>query len=154
MRCILLFLLSLGCLEAAQNVCRDLPTVPKTEALIEEVLLVGANTRPTVTITDIQFLCAASGMSRGNVYVSVLANYSCEGSHLCPGSMDLSQFDFQCLGGVWRASILASTANVKRNNPVANFTTPMRTDCSICINPSVVAGSDPLTHCRGNDLAS
>ena len=155
MRCTLLFLLSLGCLAAAQDVCRDLPGVAETGALIEEVLLVGDNpTRPTVTITDMQFLCAASGMSRGNVYVSVLANYSCAGSDLCPGSMDLSQFDFECSGGVWTASILASTAFVKRSDPVANFATPTRTDCSICINPSVLAGSDPVTHCLGNDLAS
>ena len=83
------------------------------------------------------------------MYVSILANYSCEGAVLCPGSTDLSQFDFECLRGVWTASILGSTAFVKRNDPVANFTTQFRSDCLICINPSVVAGSDPVTHCRG-----
>ena len=78
----------------------------------------------------------------------MLVNYTCNGSSLCPSSA-VEQFDFGCSSsGEWTRVQFFTAGNARDENPLADFTTDLRTDCRICStqNPN---NYDNVTHCQG-----
>ena len=77
-----------------------------------------------------------------------------------PGHHSVRQLKYHILtfhvvasGGMWISQVLGSSEFVFTENPVANLTTPLRTDCSFCVNPELLRAlaspvvSDELNHC-------
>ena len=143
----------------AQDDC-TLPDVSTLRSLIANTFVsADSPTVPTIQIIgNVTYVCQMSGMFR-DMYrgISLLARYECTGSPLCPSDVvEKSQFDFSCgSGGMWISQVLGSSEFVFTENPVANLTTPLRTDCSLCVNPAqlrAVASPlvwDAINHCVG-----
>ena len=117
---------------------------------------------PTIRIDgNVTYVCLQSGMFKDTYRgMSFLARYECSGSRYCPSNVvETSQFDLSCASwGAWTTDVLGnlefSDSSFTRD-PVADWTTTLRTDCSFCINPLLLEGigspivSDEATHCVG-----
>ena len=144
---------------AAQTDDCSFPDTSTIEGLIADVFLTADNPTPaSITIVNISYVCQMSGMFRDTYRgISLLAKYECGGSGNCPveGVVEKSQFDFSCLNGVWIAQVQGSADFIFTRTPNSTFDTPLRTDCSFCINPLQLElqgsslMSDELTHCVG-----
>ena len=141
-----------------QNFC-PLPDTRTIEENIVSVFTFGDSpATPSIRIIgEVQYVCLALGMFQDTYRgISVLAEYECTGSSACPSTTaETSQFELSCRSGVWRAQVLGTPEFVFTRIPVANSTTPLRTDCSICVSPELLAfttlplESDASTHCVG-----
>ena len=142
----------------AHRVDCPLPDVSVLEALMVQSLTPFVESVPTIRINNVTYVCLQSGMFKDTYRgMSFLAEYECTGSPNCPS--ERSQFVFSCTSqGTWSTSIEGISGSEDFSfipNPVADFTTPLRTDCSICICPGLLkeisspAVSDEATHCVG-----
>ena len=91
----------------------------------------------SVQVHDSNIVCLRSGQTRDTYSgVSVVVNYTCDGSpSTCTGDPVLSQFDFECEGGTWTASVGGSTANIITTPSDGSLSTILRTDCGLCGSP-------------------
>ncbi len=119
---------------------------------------------PMVQVLDFQLVCEVAGARRDTVGgVSVVVTYMCMGP-LCragTGASDVitltEQFNFECTINdasqdlTARESVLVAAGNAPRDeNPLANLNTPLADQCSQCVDPTVAAAANNVTHCRGN----
>jgi len=123
-----------------------------TEGLISEAFVVqsGDNpTRPSVLLFGYNIVCLATGGTRGTYsFVSVVANFSCTGPQSeCNGEPLLSQIEFGCPASQWSPNIEGSTDNIRTTPADGNLSTPVRTDCAICISPARSSIANNENHC-------
>ena len=115
---------------------------------------------PSVSVERMSVLCTAQDAAKGRYRsVSVLVNYTCDGSGACPDGAVVSQFDFSCDddSGGWEALALSTTTDgVRTDDPQSNFSTSAKTGCSYCASQEAIeaaglsdSSSDVLTHCVG-----
>ena len=94
----------------------------------------------SVQVHDSNIMCFRNGRTRDTYSgVSVVVNYTCTGGSRseCTGNPILSQFDFECVTGpTWAASVGGSASNIITTPPNGNLSTPLRTDCGVCISPA------------------
>ncbi len=118
---------------------------------------------PMVQVLDFQLVCEVAGARRDTVGgVSVVVTYMCMGT-VCQAGTDAAtiitlteQFNFDCTSNeasqdlTSRESVLVAAGTAPRDeNPLANRNTPLSDQCSQCVNPSVAAAANEVTHCRG-----
>ena len=100
---------------------------------------------PFIQILAFHIVCEAAGNQRNTYrYASLIANYTSN------SQAALSQFDYQCTSsGVWGSNVAGSSVGVITSPPDADFTTRLRQDCGICVNPvrSQFGNTDFVTHC-------
>ena len=93
----------------------------------------------SVQVHDSRIVCLGSGRTR-DMYrgVSVVVNYTCTGSiSECTGNPILSQFDFGCnTGPAWSSTVSGSSSNTLTTPPDGTLSTPLRTDCGLCVSPA------------------
>ena len=93
----------------------------------------------SVQVHDSNVVCLRSGRTRDTYSgVSVVVNYTCTGGiSECIGNPILSQFEFECVTGpTWTASVGGSASNIITTPPNGTLSTPLRTDCGLCISPA------------------
>ena len=93
----------------------------------------------SVQVHDSNIVCLRSGRTRDTYRgVSVVVRYSCTGPPSeCTGNPTLSQFEFECATGpTWAVSVDGSTFNIITTPPDGSLSTPLRTDCGVCISPA------------------
>ncbi len=154
------------------GICNKLRTASdlgNTAALSNEGILARAvvpvNDRsnpPMVQVLDFQLVCEVAGARRDTVGgVSVVVTYMCMGP-LCRegiGASDVitltEQFNFECTSNdasqdlTARESVLAAAGTEARDETtLANRNTPLADQCSQCVDPSVAAAANEVTHCR------
>ncbi len=118
---------------------------------------------PMVQVLDFQLVCEVAGARRDTVGgVSVVVNYMCMGP-LCRAGTDAAtiitlteQFNFDCTSNeasqdlTARESVLVAAGTSPRDEVTsANLNTPLADQCSQCVDPSVAAAANEVTHCRG-----
>ena len=141
---------------------QDFCPLPGTRTIEENVVTVfmtgDSPATPSIRIIgEVRYVCLALGLFQDTYRgISVLAEYECTGSAECPSTTaETSQFELSCRNGMWRAQVLGTTELVFTRTPVANSTTPLRTDCSFCVSPELLAAAfgdtefDASTHCVG-----
>ena len=143
---------------SAHRVDCPLPDVSVLETLMAQSI---GGSAPAVRIDgNVTYVCLQSGMLKDTYRgMSFLARYQCTGSEYCPSERAESQFVFSCTSqGTWSTSIEVFPGSEDFSfipNPVADFTTPLRTNCSICIDSGLLleysspAVSDEATNCVG-----
>ena len=111
---------------------------------------------PSVLLFGYNIVCLSAGGTRGTYRsVSVVANFSCTGTPSeCNGDPLLSQFEFGCTDSQWRSNIGGSAENIRTTPADGTLSTPVRTNCSICISP-VRGGSSSANdnHCLRKPVA-
>ena len=94
----------------------------------------------SVQVHNSSIVCLRSGRTRDTYsMVSVIVNYTCTGApSVCTGNPTLSQFEFECVTGLvsWAASVGGSASNIITTPPNGTLSTPLRTDCGVCISPA------------------
>ena len=144
----------------AQRVDCPLPDVSVLETLLESLFRSSDSPfTPTIRINgSVTYVCLQSGMFKDTYRgMSFVARYQCNGSQNCPSnSVEVSQFDISCTSlGTWTTAVSGTSEFSFTRDPVANLTTPLRTDCGLCINPLLLEAigedveSDEVTHCVG-----
>ena len=144
----------------AQRVDCPLPDVSVLETLLGSLFRESDSpSTPTVRIDgNVTYVCLHSGMFKDTYRgMSFVARYQCNGSQNCPSnSVEESQFDLSCTSlGTWTTAVSGTSEFSFTRDPVANMTTPLRTDCRLCINPRLLeeigedVESDEATHCVG-----
>ena len=157
--CALVACLLLG-LVSCQMDC-DLPTNSELENVMGEVIRSGDNAQqPQVTLRNAHHVCRAVSQERGRYrFISLLAEYTCVGSALCPDGTATEQFETGCDSdsGNWTNDVQGSTTNTRTRNPTATFSTTLREDCGFCFSPELAptVGVSPANapdtdhHCVG-----
>ena len=103
---------------------------------------VSGNPSPVnVQVHDSRIVCLSSGRTRDMFSgVSVVVNYTCTGAPSeCTGDPILSQFEFECVANPdrWNPSAdSSSVADIITTPPNGTLSTPLRTDCIVCISPA------------------
>ena len=140
-------------LVSCQSDCA-LPTNSDIANVIESAIPSGDNpVQPQITLLNVRHVCRAFSEERGRYrLVSVLVEYMCEGSALCPDGTVTEQFAIGCDSGNWTNSVRGNTANIRTENPTATFSTELREDCSFCFSPELADSitappPDEETHC-------
>ena len=94
----------------------------------------------SVQVHNSNIVCLSSGRTRDTYSgVSVVVNYTCTGTvpECTTGNPILSQFDFGCVDGPrWAASVSGSASNIITTPPDGSLSTPLRTDCAVCVSPA------------------
>ena len=93
----------------------------------------------SVQVHNSNIVCLRNGLTRDTYsMVSVIVNYTCTGAPSeCTGNPTLSQFEFECVTGpTWTASVSGSASNIITTPPNGTLSTPLRTDCGVCISPA------------------
>ena len=113
--------------------------------------------RPLVQVFGYNIVCQTTGMQRNTFrYVSVVANYTCDGIswNFCNSTPLLSQFEFGCgTGNEWVATVDGSTGGIFTEISDGDLSTPLRTDCGVCISPArnaFISITNNPNHCGGN----
>ena len=140
----------------------DCPTIVANEVvvpLIGGTFITGDSpTTPTVNLVEsFHTICLAPGITRDEYrFVSLLANYTCEGNSNCPSGTAVSQFDFSCRNGDWEGSIFGNSDHIRSDDPQSDFSTATQEGCSICATQAALRGAglgeltiDNATHCVG-----
>lgn len=123
----------------------------------------------TITVIRSHTLCLAPGSTPSRYRsISVLLEYTCAGGLVCPYWPNppingIAQFDFGCKKGFydpsrtwWSYKQFGMRNSSQTLNPIANFSTSLRTDCNVCFSvappgaPMDSAVIDPVTHCQGS----
>ena len=92
----------------------------------------------SVQVHESNIVCLRSGRTRDTYRgVSVVVNYTCTGSPSeCTGNPTVSQFEFECVTGpTWTANVGGSASNIITTPPNGTLSTPLRTDCGVCVSP-------------------
>ena len=132
-----------------------LPTNSDIETVLVVTLRVGdRSSTPEVNVMNFTLRCLALSEERGRYgYVSVFVTYTCTGHQLCPTGMAQEQIESECANGVWNSTVLGTTENTRRTDPVISISTPTRVDCAFCASPTladlVVLTTDNENHCVG-----
>ena len=96
----------------------------------------------SVQVHDSNIVCLRSGRTRDTYSgVSVVASYTCTGAPSeCTGNPNLSQFEFGCntgsTGPTWTSTVGGTASNTITTPPNGNLSTPLRTDCGVCVSPA------------------
>ena len=145
-------------LVSCQSDC-NLPTNSDIANVIGHMIRSGDNAQqPQVTLLNVHHVCRAVSQERGRYkYISLLAEYMCVGSALCPDGTATEQFETGCLNGNWSNNVQGSTTNTRTRNPTATFSTTLREDCGFCFSPElaptvgvpVANAPDDDHHCVG-----
>ena len=113
--------------------------------------------RPLVQVLGYNIVCQTTGMQRDTFRsVSVVANYTCDGISwpFCNSMPLLSQFEFGCgTGDEWVAAVDGSAEGIFTEISDGDLSTPLRTDCGVCIGPVRTTFSsitNNTNHCGGN----
>ena len=110
---------------------------------------------PVVTVLRNRTVCLSVGPTRDKFSsISLVIEYTCTGNAFCPSGQAVEQFDFGCNNqGEWSFIQFSDVDSGRTTNPVANFDTPLRTDCGACFpvhpNQEDPPTIDPVTHCHG-----
>ena len=120
---------------------------------------------PTIAVRRNRTVCLSTGPDNETVSsVSLLVEYGCGGcSHpqFADGNTTVEQFDFGCVSHdgsqSWSATQFGKTGS---RFPSASFNTPLRRDCSACIEKRVADAVglgkllrvDPVSHCLGKEI--
>ena len=112
--------------------------------------------RPLVQVLGYNIVCQMTGMQSDTFHFVSVVNYTCAGISwaFCDGTPLLSQFEFECgSGNAWIAGFSSSTNGIFTEMSDGNLSTPLRTDCGVCISP-LRSGFGLITnnpnHCGGN----
>ena len=140
--------------------CTESQLNQNLQELVADALTTGDP--PAIELLGSQTVCLSAGSTRDLYrYASVVVSFNCSGSlpgnplgiPSCDGELTV-QFDFECGSGPqWQSALTLGGDNVF-NPAVANLSTPLRTDCSFCLDPAL-GGSvvefavDVVTHCGG-----
>ena len=144
--------------------CTESQLNQNLQDLVADALTTGdSGSPPAIELLDSQTVCLAAGSTRDLYrFASVVVSFNCSsplppgnplGIPSCDGELTV-QFDFECGSGPeWQSAITLGGDNVF-NPAVANLSTPLRNDCSFCLDPAL-GGSvvefavDVVTHCGG-----
>lgn len=121
---------------------------PSMVGLIAERLGVGSQP-PFVELIRFNIVCEVTAGTRdGFRHVSVVAEYWSN------DNLTLSQFEFSCVGASpeWSIQASGSTDNTFTASPSANFLTPLRRDCYLCLSPARSNAADAVNHCASQLL--
>jgi hypothetical protein len=143
---VLPFLLYLGvraqeCEELQLSDLGDTSTPSSTGLLAGSLITVSGLSMPTVQVFQFNTVCLAQGNVRGRYRsVSLVVLYF----EMTTSSNATAQVEYQCSAGTWGS-------NGVEINPVGTLTTPLRTNCTLCIAPGTVSSliSSPADHCAG-----
>lgn len=85
-------------------------------------------------------------------HMSLVANHTCQSFRNlpCDEGPAVAQFTFSCNNSVtWHPAVDSTAAFAVRRDPLATLSTPLRTDCILCINPAQIPSTeiDQVTHC-------
>jgi len=126
------------------------------ETEMSEAIITGDSpSTPTITVLRNHTVCLSVGPTRGKFSsISLVIEYTCTGNVFCPSGQAVEQYDFGCNNmGEWFFGQFSNFDDGREENPEANFTTTLRTDCGACfpvhpdtVNPPTI---DPVTHCHG-----
>ena len=154
-----LLAVALVALLAASVSCQELDCAFPTNSDIESIMgsaLRSADSpvEPTITlIGDFHTVCLAFSEQKDRYRaISVLVQYTCDGSSNCPSGTVTEQFETQCNdNNEWTNQVLGDTANTRTMSPSATTSTQRREDCSFCASPAKATGvgitTDAVTHC-------
>ena len=119
---------------------------PSTSGLLSDILAAESNgSNPSVQILQKNIVCLSQGLNAGEfVTTSVVVNYL----RMSDNMTATLQIDLTCSNGMW---VFRSNLIVE-HNPIASITTATRSNCIICIHPSVAltVNTSMLEHCGGN----
>ena len=107
--------------------------------------------QPQITLLNVQYVCRAFSRERDRYrYVSVLAEYMCEGNTLCPDDTVTEQLDILCFNGTWSQGNMIFS--IRTQSPTATFSTELREDCVFCVSPAAdgllpINAPDEDNHC-------
>ena len=110
---------------------------------------------PTITLMgDFRVVCQAFSRQKDRYRaISVLVQYTCDGSSNCPSGTVTEQFEAVCINNNWSNQVSGSSVFTRTMSPSATFSTQQREDCSFCASPEKAndAGvtTDAVTHCVG-----
>ena len=109
-----------------------------TDGLVEAALRAasGDPAQVRLQVHNSKIVCITNGRTRDTYSgVSVVVNYTCTGGSGCTGNPILSQFEFGCNNGAWSSTVGGSSSDTVTTTPNATLSTPLRTDCGICVSP-------------------
>ena len=90
------------------------------------------------TLFNVRHVCRAFSRERGRYrFISVLAEYMCEGNTRCPNGTVTEQFETGCVDGGWTNNVEGSTTDTRTVSPTATFSTELREDCAFCFSPEL-----------------
>ena len=142
LRVVLAILLALGRNAAAEADCH-LPEDNDILSLIDTTY----TSAVTTNLTQMQYVCLASGMYRDQYRsASLLVRYTCTTPSCVRGAVvEKELLDLSCVDGEWSVATFTE-------DPDTEFDTPPRTDCSSCINSTEIDTFlyDATSHCIGN----
>ena len=156
-----LLAVALVALLVASVSCQELDCAFPTNSDIQSIM--GAAIRsadspadPTITlIGDFHTVCLAFSRQKDRYRaISVLVQYTCDGSSNCPSGTVTEQFEAQCnSNNEWTNRVLGSTVFTRTPSSLATTSTQRREDCSFCASPAkandVGITTDAVTHCVG-----
>ncbi len=97
-----------------------------------------------INITEYTVVCLAQGTEQGSWrFISLVALYKYSGTNFT------SQFQFECVGSVWTATVNGSDEYIRTATPDATINTTLRTDCALCIDPRQAIAANNSQHCLG-----
>ena len=133
------------------------PSVLTKSGLLTELIFLDRGSpppEPLIRIIDYTVVCSSPGSQRNTYsYVSVVVEFQCKSLYHrdCDGETVLTwQFHFACVSHRGRTRWVRHWEYFYIENPTANMTTPLDTQCRRCVDPRVNSPSyiDPLTHCE------
>ncbi len=117
--------------------------------LISGAISSGDGALANVQVFAMNIVCEVVASQRGYFsVVSVVANYTID---TAPDNVLVGQFEFMCSSAVWSGNVLTTQSASTPGD--ATFNTPLRRDCSLCIEPTSLLLSstggtyDNITHC-------
>ena len=108
----------------------------------------------TIRIVAVNWVCEASGLTRGSLSsISVIVQYECLDTK-CGGmnNVFIDQYRLDCIETDGVASFSGVTSGYIRTaaaEVVGDLTTPLMDQCGRCVLPSGLFMSDPVTYCLG-----
>ena len=105
-------------------------------------VLGGDSTNRAVQILEFNTVCLSQGALKDTyTRTSVVVRYTADGVEAT------SQVEYQCIDGVWEIPNTGTPAI--ENSPIANLTTPVRTDCILCSSSGIITD---VEHCAGRSV--
>ena len=107
-------------------------------------VLGGDSTNRAVQILEFNTVCLSQGALKDTyTRTSVVVRYTADGVEAT------SQVEYQCIDGVWE--IPNTGTPTIDNSPIANLTTPVRTDCILCSSSGSITD---VEHCAGRSVCA
>lgn len=121
-------------------------TAPSSIGLFPDIAVAAGRSRPSVHILEINVVCLCQGILRDTFrHASFVVRYLRASDNM----EIIEQVESSCSLGQW--GLTSGFAPLIEMNPVATLNTALRTDCILCIDPSLTTAvvSDSATHCAG-----